>query len=591
MTKKQQKFAYWLGFAGILLLQTACSVAPVEKKTAKPRSSTPVVDKKAMPAKPAAKKEQTASIRDGLDGEILYYVLSADIAAQRGQVAVAAALYTKAALLTRDVRLAQLATRTAYYARDNKRAIAAARLWNELQPGNIEARQVLAALLVRDGKLQAAARHFEYVLNHNKGSLRQSFNLITSLLSKEKDKQAALQVMKKLIARRQDNPDALYAYAQLAYLLGDLPAAQQTVKKALHIKPEWTDAWILQTNILIRMGGKARALAALKASVEEQEDNNRLRMFYARNLVDARQYEAASAQFRLLLDDEKLQYDARFALGLLSLQLNKPQQAAEQFQQLLQANKRVAESRYYLAQSYELQNRLDEAISMYRQVRHPQYGFEAELRTALMLAKKGKLEEARLLLQNLSPDSVERELRIYLTEGEMLSGAKKYQAAFDLYSEALQQLPDNNRLLYARSLAAEKLGRIDDAVRDLENVVKREPENAQALNALGYTLVDRTTRIKQGFAYIQKAYRIEPDDPAIQDSMGWAYYRMGQYDKALKYLRMAFDKLKDAEIAAHLGEVLWVAGDREAAQEVWNAALKETPDDALLLDVMQKFNQ
>lgn len=329
----------------------------------------------------------------------------------------------------------------------------------------------------------------------------------------------------------------------------------------------------------------------LHQTVEAQPDNTKLRMFYARNLVDAKQFDEAAKQFSELTDDEKLQHEARYALGLLTLQMNKPKEATEYFAQLLADEKRVVDAQYYLAQSYELQNELDKAIQAYAEVRNNQYSFEADLRVALILAKQGRLSEARLRLQNMSPDSLDKELRVYLTEGEILNTAKEYEEALDLYNEALAQLTDNNRLLYARALTAEKLGKIDLAVKDLESIVKREPENAQALNALGYTLVDKTKQLERGIGYIKKALKLEPNDAAIHDSLGWAYYRLGQYDESLKYLRQAFEKLKDAEIAAHLGEVLWVAGEREEAHDVWNAALQQAPNDDLLLNVMQKFSE
>jgi len=608
MTKKRQKIALWLVLTGLFTLQLGCTglqpanVSQNPAKTDKKVVSTTAAEK-AKKLKAAeklrvtpTKKNQIASAakpkpQSKLSSEVFYYLLSAEIAGQRGEIGLSAALYTKAAEVTRDPAIAQRATRAAYYARDDKRAIFSATLWNELEPENIEARQVLAALLVRTGKTDAAAEHFEYVLNNGKQSERQRFLLITSLLSKEKDKQAALAVMKKLIAKRKDNPNALYAYSQLSFLVGDLDNAAKTIKQVIKLQPEWTEAHILQSNIFVRQGYKAHAIEVLRQTLENQPDNTRLRMFYARNLVDAKQFAEAANQFSLVTDDEKFQHEARYALGLLTLQMNKPQQAAEYFIQLLKDKQRVVESQFYLAQSYELQNELDKAIAEYKKVRNNQYTFEADLRIALILAKQGDIKEARSRLQNMSPDSLDKELRVYLTEGEILNTAKQYQAAFNLYTEALQQLTDNNRLLYARALTAEKIGKIELAVDDLENIVKREPENAQALNALGYTLIDKTKQLERGLGFIKKAYKLEPDDPAIHDSMGWAYYRLGQYDEALKYLRRAFAKLKDAEVAAHLGEVLWVAGDREAAQEIWNTAIQQAPNDDLLLNVMQKFSE
>ena len=570
------------------------SSAKQKKSANKPEKNASVKTKKSTSKnnKPQkAKSTVKKSPKTALTGEIFYYLFSAEIAAQRGQIALAAALYTKAAQATRDPRVAQQATRAAYYARDDKRAILAAQLWNELEPKNIEARQVLAALLVRIGKTEDAAKHFEYVLKNGKYSERQGFTLITSLLSKEKDKRAALAVMEKLIEKRKNNPNALYAYSQLAFLVGNLDEALNRIKKVIKLQPEWTEAYILQSNIFVRQGYKSHALKVLKQTLDEQSDNTKLRMFYARSLVDAKQFDEAINQFDLLTDDKKLQHEARYALGLLTLQMNKPKQSAEYFSQLLEDKKRIVEAQYYLAQSYELQNELNTAISEYKKVVNNKYSFEAELRIALILAKQGEIKDARQRLQNMSPDSKDKELRVYLTEGEILNTSKQYKDAFDLYTEALHQLTDNERLIYARALTAEKLGRIDVAVKDLESIVKREPENAQALNALGYTLIDKTKQLKRGLGYIEKAHKLEPDDPAIHDSMGWAYYRLGEYDKSLKFLRLAFEKLKDAEVAAHLGEVLWVAGEREAAQEVWNAALQQMPNDDLLLNVMQKFTE
>ena len=600
MIKKRQNLTRWFILTSILSLQMGCAavestdsnlnIAKTSKKSlikpTKTQAKAASAPELVQPHSESKHKTQTE-----LSGEVFYYLFSAEIAAQRGQIGLSAALYTKAATMTRDPRVAQQATRIAYYARDDKRATAAAKLWHELEPENLEARQVLAALLVRMGKTEAAAVHFEYVLNNGKQSERQSFLLITSLLSKEKNKEPALEVMQKILDKRKNNPHALYAYSQLAFLVGNLNDALVKIKKVIKLQPEWTEAYILQTNIFVRQGYKAHAIEVLRQTVEAQPDNTQLRMFYARNLVDAKQFDGAAKQFSELTHNEKLQHEARYALGLLALQMNKPKDATEYFAQLLEDEQRIVEAQYYLAQSYELQNELDKAVVAYNKVRNNQYSFEAGLRVALILAKQGKIKDARLRLQNMSPDSLDKELRVYLTEGEILNTAKQYEEALGLFTEALTQLTDNSRLLYARALTAEKLGKIDLALKDLESVVNREPENAQALNALGYTLVDRTKQLKKGLGYIKKALKLEPDDPAIHDSMGWAYYRLGQYDESLKYLRRAFEKLKDAEIAAHLGEVLWVAGEREEAQEIWNTGLQQAPNDDLLLNVMQKFSE
>jgi tetratricopeptide (TPR) repeat protein len=266
-------------------------------------------------------------------------------------------------------------------------------------------------------------------------------------------------------------------------------------------------------------------------------------------------------------------------------------QARKYFLKLNKLGQRINESSYYLGQIAESRGKTDKAMNWYEQVRGGHYLVEAQLRTAVLQARAGDVEGARQRLQDINVDSDQTQLQVYLAEGEILRGAKRFQEALDVYNHALSEMPNNIQLLYARALTAEKVERLDLALKDLRYIVNREPENAQALNALGYTLVDRTDDVQEGLKYIKQAYKLKPDDAAILDSLGWAYYRLGNYQKSLDYLRQAFDKLKDAEIAAHLGEVLWITGDRKGARAVWNEALSQTPSHQLLLDVIKRFTE
>ena len=180
-------------------------------------------------------------------------------------------------------------------------------------------------------------------------------------------------------------------------------------------------------------------------------------------------------------------------------------------------------------------------------------------------------------------------VRIYIAKGELLRGARRYQQAMDIYNTALEIVPGNSDLLYARALVAEKLGRIDQLEADIQTILKTEPDNAHALNALGFTLADQTDRYEEAYGYLERAIEIMPDDPAIIDSWGWIHYRLGKYEEAIRLLRKALSRLDDAEISAHLGEVLWVSGDREEARAVWQRALQKSPDDPMLQKVMQRF--
>jgi tetratricopeptide (TPR) repeat protein len=583
-----KKLIFSMSLAALLL--QACQ-APAPKPKA--QDNTPEQGPVTSQTKPAVEPEAAIPRDESLTGELLYYLLAAEMALHRNQLGVAVQGYARAAEISNDPRIAERATRIAVYARDEQRALQAARKWVRLEPDNSEPHQVLAALLVRSGHGEEALKHFEAVLNldTNHQEERKRYMLITSLLSKEKDKQTALEVMEKLVAKRRDNPDALYALSYLALLVGNLDKAEQAVEQTLKLRPHWTEAHLLRANILYRKGESERLIRLLREELDDRPDDLQLRMFLARKLIDDKKYNEARDEFAEVLEYHPNNPDALYAMGLLGLQINDVEQAEQSFKQLIAQKQKVDEARYYLGQAAEMQNRPELALDYYAMIKHGRHYVDARIRTASILAKQGDIEAAREYLQNTTADTLDVELRLYLAEGQILREAREYGEAYKLYSVALQQMPDNTQLLYARALTAEKLDRLDVTIKDLQTIIEQEPNNAEALNALGYSLVDATDRIDEGINYIKRAFQLKPDDPAIVDSMGWAYYRKGDYDKALSYLRKAFNMLKDGEIAAHLGEVLWVSGRKDDARKVWEDALRDTPKHQILLNVIQRFTE
>ena len=258
---------------------------------------------------------------------------------------------------------------------------------------------------------------------------------------------------------------------------------------------------------------------------------------------------------------------------------------------LVEMNQREGEAQYYLGRIYEKRRQYAEAIEWYQQVHDGEYQFDARLRIADMLGESGQIDEAMKHLDAMLKGSQSDGalVRIYITKGELLRGARRYEQAMEVFNTALDIVPGNTDLLYARALVAEKLGRIDLLEADIHTILKTEPDNAHALNALGFTLADQTDRYEEAYAYLKRAIEIMPDDPAIIDSWGWVHYRLGNYDEAIRQLHKALSRFDDSEIAAHLGEVLWVTGKRDEAIEVWQKALKKSPDDPVLQGVMQRF--
>jgi len=278
----------------------------------------------------------------------------------------------------------------------------------------------------------------------------------------------------------------------------------------------------------------------------------------------------------------------QYALGLLELQLGHSAKAKPHFQTLVQLGEHVDEGRFYLGQISEAHKDDAQARKWYSEVKEGELRFEAQLRIALMLARRGKLKEAQDYLHDVETDSDEQRIRLIRAEGEILADAGQHQAAMDVYDRALKDRYDSE-LLYTRAMLAEKMNRLDILERDLRQILENEPDNSQALNALGYTLADRTNRYEEAHKLIQRALELSPNDFYILDSMGWVLYRLGRLDEAIAYLKRARDLRDDPEVAAHLAEVLWVKGEKQAARDVLESALKTAPDDKKLLKVKAQF--
>ncbi|MDZ7735224.1 MAG: tetratricopeptide repeat protein [Gammaproteobacteria bacterium] len=537
-----------------------------------------------------AEPGSSSAVAKGIDQETLYSLLVAEIAGQRDKLDVAVEHYRTVARKTRDPQIIERAIRIAVYARDDAAAADIARLWLEVDPGNTDARQVLAAVAVRAGDVDTAVGHLERILNSGEGVLGQKLWLIANMLSREKDKDTILTVMERLVASYRDNPDALFAYAHVAVRMDDLDLAQRLLKQVLDQQPDNLNAVMNYVSVLQKNGEQQVALDWLARNLDEYSNNFNLRLIYARLLTDARRFDEARAQFEQLSAEAPDNPDVLYALGLLSLQANQLEEADGYFQRLIELGERVHESRYYLGRIAEEQGRVDDAAAYYMAVEQSQNFIDAQIRMSVILTRQDKIEQALEHLDGIQPASDGDRKQLAQAEAEILIHEKRYQEAMEIYDAALEQSEDDTDLLYSRAMLAEKMDRLGLMERDLRAILRQDPEHAQALNALGYTLADRTDRLQEAYELIERALEVSPDDFYILDSMGWVLYRMGRLDEAVTYLRRALKQRKDPEVAAHLGEVLWVKGKREEAREVWETALQATPDDERLLDVIQRFN-
>jgi tetratricopeptide (TPR) repeat protein len=314
-----------------------------------------------------------------------------------------------------------------------------------------------------------------------------------------------------------------------------------------------------------------------------------VRLNYARFLVDQKEWNKALEEFKRVAENEPNDADTVYAVGLLSLQNNRLDEANKYLRRSLELRPQNDQARIYLGQIAEQRKRYDEAVAWYLEVQDGEHYFEAQARLGVTLAKQGDLPRARRHLEQMETLNDTQRVQVALAHEQILRDAKKFKEAIEVLNAAIKTVPGDNDLLYARALVAEKLNMLDVTERDLREILKKDPKNANALNALGYTLTDRTTRYDEALTLLQQAMALKPDDAFILDSMGWLQYRLGNSAEALKYLRRALELRNDAEIAAHLGEVLWVMGNRNEAESVWNRALRETPDNEALNGIIKKF--
>jgi tetratricopeptide (TPR) repeat protein len=542
------------------------------------------------PVEPSVAEESDLP-RATLDADTLYSLLVGEIAGQSGQVAIAAVTLGKVARETRDPRLAERATLAAIYAKRHPEALANARLWVELRPQHVEAREALASALMEVEQTAEAQREFEHILASEaaQNNLDQAFMRVAAVLGRHHNRVAALEVMQSLVKRYPRLAVAHFAHAHLAVRSGELEQGLDAVEQALFLRPDWEEVALFKARILASKKDAGRAQAFYESYLASHPSATGVRLNYARHLIDQKRWEMAREQFERVVRDVPSDADAVYALGLLSLQTNRLDDADRHLQQALRLRPDNDAARLYLGQVAEQRKRFDEAIAWYRGVSSGESLFEAQVRTGAIIAKQGDLGAAREHLHKITPDNDQQRTQLILAEEQMLRDARQHREAYDMLSRALKAMPNNNDLLYARALTAEKLNLVSEMERDLRIVIERDPKNAHALNALGYTLTDRTTRYQEARGYLEQALALKPDDPFILDSMGWLHYRLGNSVEAIRYLKRALEQRSDAEISAHLGEVLWVTGNRNEAESVWNRALRDTPDNEALLDAIKKF--
>lgn len=576
-----------LGCASLLLLG-GCALAPKPApQTSQPTPPAPTREQ-AQVAKPTNNATAKPGRQGGLTSELVYQTLAGEIAAQRGAPREAFEHAMRAALESRDPGAAERATQLALQANLVDQALRATQFWIELAPDSLKAEQIAALLYLRQKELEQAVRHLQAVTRIANANGQPGYIHAAAIAEKIGPPQQALAVMQRVVAPHRDDPEAFYALALTANNAKQYAQAEQAMRRALKLKPGWPKGLLLLSRTLLLQGDKAAGLKVLSQAVASRPKDFELRLTYARMLVETQQLEAALAQFQILHQAQSDNPDIIYALGVIATELKRYDSAQGQFQRLLELGEKTDEAHYHLGFIAEQRKDQAAALDHYRRV-NGSNRTDARIRMARILAKQGRMKEARELLQRLRINAPQQGLRLFLIEAELLRNAKRYADANAVFTRALELFPDNPDLLYARALNAADMHRIDILEQDLKKILAKQPNHADALNALGYTLADQTDRLQEAKSYIERALALKPDNAAILDSMGWLEYRLGHLQKAREYLQRAVKQNPDAEIASHLGEVLWKLGKKREALAVWRKANQRDPGNRFINPVMRRL--
>src|SRR5713226_7317668 len=408
----------------------------------------------------AEPEDRSALPKQELDKDLLYEFLLAEIAGQRGNTALSAQAYVDLAKRTRDPRIARRATEVALYARMNNAAIDAATLWHETEPGSTRPLQALAGLLVAAGRYDEALPNLKKLLTGAANDPANGFTQLTRTLANAQDKQAALKLVRSLAADYPTLAEAHFAVARAAVNAGDERVALEETRKAGQLRPDWEAAVLLEAQLLQKASAD-QAASLLGGYLKKYPAARETRLAYARLLVAQKRFGEARAEFQKLMAGIPDSTDAAFAVALLSLQLKDYDAAEKYLRSLIESPYRDKDGvRLYLGQVAEERKNLPEALRWYGEVGEGEQYVQAQIRYGQVLARQGKLDEARVRLQQAAAKNGDQRVQLILAEAQLLRDANQPKTAFDLVGQALDRVPNNPELLYDYAMLAEKIERV-----------------------------------------------------------------------------------------------------------------------------------
>lgn len=538
-------------------------------------------------------KEITVSdadeIETAIDEDVLYLLLTAEIAGQRGQYDVAMEGYLRAANRVDDARIAERAAKIALYLKDRQKAEEAVSLWLQQDPENITARKVAVLSAFRENDDDAAIEHLNYLLEADPAGFEDTLLELAKVLESEGKGSFFYDVLDEMAGQHTDEASIPFTQALLAMQMGQNDVALDKAKAALDIQPDWGKALLLQAQLAAQSGDLERAREIIEVAVSKDPENDRLKTLLASVLLKSGEPEKAVEVYQEILKRNPEDHEAQYALALVYLQLKQEDKAKGLFLELVDVPSWQSQASLYLGRIEAVKGNADNALIWFDKITTGPLVMDANLASVSVLIEEKRYDEALERINSLKDRYPGQQIRFLLLEAEVYNEQKQYSKSFDLLTEALAEMPGQSELLYTRALVAERMDRLDILESDLKLILEKNPDDANALNALGYTLADRTDRLAEAEQYLQKAIELQPEESVIVDSYGWLLFRQGNPEQALEYLQRAYSEAKEGEIASHLVEVLWVLGRKDEAHEIFVQAMSEVSDKEPLIKLQQRI--
>jgi tetratricopeptide (TPR) repeat protein len=515
-------------------------------------------------------------------------IVGAEVALQRKQFREATQAYVRAAALSGDESLAEQATRVAYENNQWRQVLEAGQRWLTLNPTSEDAHRFVGAAALHLYDIDTAARHFQVLIETTFISPKAGFLQLLPQVIGESSGHAALAVFQRIAESHADVAEAHYAVAQAALEADNFALALEHARRAQELAPYWSPAGMLLARVQVMVKQPEQGLATAQAVVErEPQDSDKLE-FAVLQIAAGREQRGREALQAMAEKEGRIQAAAQRALALIEYQSGQHESAAERFNALLTSGRFVYESQFHLGAMAEMRGEVEDAIQAYDRVTGGEFAIAAQSRAARLKARTGGIEAAIASLETFGSNRPQYTIQLLQAKSALQDELGDPKGALATLEEGLREYPDSVELRLARVFLLESQNKVRDAVEELRAIVRERPEDPSALNALGYTLVDRTRHHREGLELIERALTMTPDNGAVLDSMGWALHKAGRHEEALEMLQRARVRVQDGEVELHLGEVLAALGRKEEAQQVWQAAAERFPSNNDLKERLKK---